>query len=130
MIRKILFRGYSEGLRRFVYGLPFGGADGIASGIEAYDEEGKFTLYNVTPATICQQISLCGFECFHREIVKTPRGIGVVEWNMMDGRYEIVLQNGETYLFNSAFNDLLEVIGNTIENEDLWEGDRHEEPCD
>lgn len=122
MSRKIWFRAIASDTKKWIYGLPCAIMDGVPTAMELRTEENKIRIQRVDPKTICQKISIFDFECYEGDLVKTPRGVGVVQWNRMDGRYEIILQNGEIYYFNSAFNDLLEVVGNILENPEIMEG--------
>lgn len=125
MSRRIWFRGIKYGTNVWTFGLPSCLVDGIPTAIESRTKDDRICIQRIDPKTLCQKILVVDFDCFEKDIVRTPRGIGLVEWNQMDGRYEIVLQNGESYCFNSAFNDLLEVIGNLYENPELLE-EQHE----
>ena len=119
MRRNIWFRAMLKGTKKWVYGLPCCIYDGIPTAMEFRTDENKISIHRVESDTFCQRISLAGFLCYEKDIVRTPKGVGVVEWNPMEGRYEIILHNGEPYPFDSAFNDLLEIIGNVYENEEL-----------
>ena len=132
-MREILFRGKRKENGRWIYGslVPKetnSYADGflIIDGALNYDEldyyQPSFSTYSVVPETIGQYIGLNdknGKKIFEGDIIKYKNN-SPCEVGYIDGQFVMMWKNFYRN-FERAYDDKIEIIGNTHDNPELLE---------